>query len=139
MGGQVTLGRLVGTCGRPLSAGLPPFAAPFVGRGGRCRLPVLLRCASAELEVMVSASDQIDYLPAVVLPVQTERRDVLPMLCASARWLPAACADPDGRLPSCGGLGVADEQPDGPVAEVGDKIPAAAEGFDVAGYDPPRR
>ena len=38
-------------------------------------------------------------------------------------------------LLSCGGLGVADGQADGPVAEVGDEVQAAAEGLDVAGDD----
>jgi hypothetical protein len=45
---------------------------------------------------------------------------------------------PDGRGNfSCGGVfaSVADREPDRPVAEVGDKVEAAAECFDVAGYD----
>ncbi len=36
---------------------------------------------------------------------------------------------------SCGGGGVADGQPDGPVAEVSHEVQAAAEGLDVAGDD----
>ena len=38
-------------------------------------------------------------------------------------------------LPSCGGRSVADGQPDGPVAEIGHEVKAAAEGLDVAGDD----
>jgi hypothetical protein len=38
-------------------------------------------------------------------------------------------------LPLCGGLGVADRQADGPVAEVGDEVQAPAEGLDVTGDD----
>src|ERR1035438_7222990 len=39
------------------------------------------------------------------------------------------------RLPSCGGRGVADGQPDGPVAEIGHEVEPSAEGLDVAGDD----
>jgi hypothetical protein len=39
------------------------------------------------------------------------------------------------RLLSCGGGGVADGQPDGPVAEISDEVQSASEGFDVAGDD----
>ena len=38
-------------------------------------------------------------------------------------------------LSSCGGRGVADWQPDGPVAEIGHKIQPAAESLDIAGDD----
>ena len=38
-------------------------------------------------------------------------------------------------LPSCGGRGVADGQPDGPVAEIGHEVQPATEGLDVAGDD----
>jgi hypothetical protein len=36
---------------------------------------------------------------------------------------------------SCGGRGVADGEPDGPVAEISDEVQPAAEGLDVAGDD----
>jgi hypothetical protein len=38
-------------------------------------------------------------------------------------------------LPSCGGHGLADGQPDSPVAEIGHEVQPAAEGLDVAGDD----
>ena len=39
------------------------------------------------------------------------------------------------RLRSCGGGGVADGEPGGPVAEICHEVQAAAEGFDIAGDD----
>src|ERR1039458_9378830 len=49
----------------------------------------------------------------------------------------AANTNPHGTagLPSCGGRGVADGQPDGPVAEIGHEVQPSAEGLDVAGDD----
>jgi hypothetical protein len=38
-------------------------------------------------------------------------------------------------LLSCGGGGVGNGQPDGPVAEIGDEVQSASEGLDAAGDD----
>jgi hypothetical protein len=53
----------------------------------------------------------------------------------SAPAQPARARKGVTRLLSCGGGRVADGQPDGPVAEIGDEVQPSAEGLEVAGDD----